>query len=169
MVRYVSLCVWFAFAIGAWAQNSPPPHQHTAQNIIDGAVHPELIPDSVAYRLYFVAVSETPSPLPNESSRQHAHLQKAGLSENDIQSAGKVLANFKTEYAAIIDSYNHSNEVLNNTDDGLPLFLAKRDALVQATRDALKATLSPQGMASFHANIQKEKAMMKVAAKEAGQ
>jgi|SRR5580658_1050847 hypothetical protein len=162
------LIVPLVFALGAWAQN-PSPHQHAAADVIDGSVHPELIPDAVAWRLYLLAVSENPSPLPNESRRQHAHLQKAGLGEQDINATAPILANFKTAYATMIDSYNHSPEVLNNTNDGLPLFLAKRDALVQATRDALKATLTPKGMSNLQAQIQKEKATMRVAAKEAQQ
>lgn len=172
MIRYVTAVVGvLMFAFGALAQSSPPQHQHavTPTNLIDGAVHPELIPDSVAYRLYFAVVSESPSPLPNEARRQHAHLSKAGLAEQDIQAASKVLANFKLAYAALIYTYNHSPEVLNNTNNGLQLFLAKRDALVQETRNALQAALSPAGMALLDDHIQREKAHMKVAAKEAGQ
>ena len=170
MIRYVTILLLSVFALGTWAQNPPPAHQHAvATDVIDGSVHPELIPDSVAWRLYLFAVSENPSPLPNESRRQHAHLAKAGLEESDIQAAVRILANFKTQYAALIESYNHSPEVLNNTNDGLPLFLAKRDALVQATRDALKASLTPVGMSNLQAHIQTEKAGMRVAAKEAQQ
>ena len=153
-------------AFGARAQNSAS-HQHaTPSDIIDGSVHPELIPDVVAYRLYFVAISENPTPLPNESRRQHAHLQGAGLKENDIQAAAHILASFKSQYSTLIDQYNTSKEVLNNTNDGLPLFIMKRDAIVQATRDALKAALTVTGMASLDARIKSEKSMMKVAAQE---
>jgi hypothetical protein len=165
IITLLSLCV---FALGAWAQ-SPPQHQHAAANIIDGAVHPELIPDAVAYRLYLLTVSEGPAPLPHESRRQHSHLQKAGLPEKDILSATIILADFKTQYAALIEQYNNSPEVQNNTNDGLALFLAKRDALVQSTRDALKSSLTPAGMSSLHLHIQKEKSKMKVAAQEAQQ
>ena len=149
----------------SWAQS--PPHQHPKADIIDGSVNPQAIPDSVAYRLYFVAVSELPTSLP--SRRQHAHLLSAGLKENDIQATAKILASFKTQYAALIAQYNASPEVLNNTNDGLPLFLAKRDALVQETRDALKAALTPTGMTTLDTHIKQEKAMMKIAASEAQQ
>ena len=168
MIRYVTVLVLSMFALGAWAQN-PSPHQHAAADIIDGSVHPELIPDSVAYRLYFFLIAEKPIPLPNEAKRQHAHLQKAGLSETEIQATSIILANFKTEYTAMIALYNHSPEVLRNSNDGLPLFLAKRDALVQATRDALTAALTPRGMSNLQAQIQKEKATMRVAVGEVQQ
>jgi hypothetical protein len=152
-------------AIELQAQNSTT-HQHEQADMIDGSAHPELIPDAVAYRLYFVVISENPTPLPNESRRQHAHLQRAGLKENDIRAAATVLANFKVQYALLLDQYSKSPEVLRNSSDGLPLFIVKRDAIVQATRDALKSALTPSGMASFDTHIQREKTMMKVAATE---
>jgi hypothetical protein len=168
MIRYVTtVLVLFVFALEAWAQNFPP-HQHdvAAADVIDGSVHPELIPDAVAYRLYLVAVSAGPAALPDERARQHSNLQRAGLSDEDIQSAAIVLANFKTQYSALIDQYNQTAEATKSLD-GMPLFLAKRDALVQATRDALKSSLTPRGMAGLHVSIQREKAKMKVAAQEA--
>jgi hypothetical protein len=73
MTRYVPAVVsvlMFAFASGAWAQTSPQ-HQHTitAPNVIDGAAHPELISDSVAFRLYLVAVSTGKiQPRPNKNT-----------------------------------------------------------------------------------------------------
>lgn len=162
MKRYVVILCTLAFALGTWAQ-TPSQHQHAAANVIDGAVHPELIPDTVAYRLYLVAISEGPAPLPHESRRQLSHLRHAGLLEKDVLAAIIVLANFKTQYAALIEQYNNSPEVQNNTSDGLPLFLAKRDALVESTRQALKISLSPLGMSSLHTHIQQEKSKMKVA------
>jgi hypothetical protein len=51
------------FAFGTLAQTpQTPQHQHSDANVIDGAIHPELIPDTVAYRLYLIAVSENPTP-----------------------------------------------------------------------------------------------------------
>ena len=48
-------------------------HVHSSQpaDVIDGAKQPELIPDAVAYRLYFVTVSETPNA---SREAQHASL-----------------------------------------------------------------------------------------------
>jgi hypothetical protein len=73
------------------------------------------------------------------------------------------LNDFKTQYAALIEQYNSSADVLSNSTAGLPLFLAKREAMVQSTRDTLKATLTPEGMKSLHAHIQTEKSKMKIA------
>jgi hypothetical protein len=40
MIRYITVLVLSMFAFGAWAQTSPPQHQHNvaAPNLIDGAV-----------------------------------------------------------------------------------------------------------------------------------
>jgi hypothetical protein len=155
------------FSLGTSAQNSPAVHQHAQANMTDGSVHPELIPDSVAWRLYLVAISESQTAMPNDRARQHSYLRTAGLSNADILAAVPTLISFKTQYAALIDEYNQSSEVLNNSSDGLQLFLAKRDALVQSTRDALKAFVTPLGLGTLEAHVQKEKARMQVANTEA--
>jgi hypothetical protein len=41
----------------SFGQNSPPHHRESGDAIVDGAIHPEMIPDSIAYRLYFVTLS----------------------------------------------------------------------------------------------------------------
>src|SRR4029077_6525313 len=80
VIRYITGFVLSLFAFGTRAQ-TPPKHQHAAANVIDGAAHPELIPDSVAYRLYFVAVSTVQNPAEAEQKHQHAHLMKTGLGD----------------------------------------------------------------------------------------
>lgn len=47
-------------ALGAWAQTSPPQHIHPNVTVVDGAIRPELIPDSTAYRLWLITVSLPP-------------------------------------------------------------------------------------------------------------
>jgi hypothetical protein len=42
---------------------------------IDGSKTPELIPDSVAFRMFFEAVSEPPLPTPEQVRRQRAKLR----------------------------------------------------------------------------------------------
>ncbi|MBV8675244.1 MAG: hypothetical protein JOZ33_17605 [Acidobacteriaceae bacterium] len=54
----------------AWMDHSAP------VAVIDGKVHPEQIPDVVAYRLYFISVGELPNPTKTSksSSRQWLRL-----------------------------------------------------------------------------------------------
>jgi len=142
------------------AQNgSVAPSQGTSRmsEVIDGSVHPELIPDATAYRLWFIASSEFPNATPAEQMRQKAHLGRAGLSDTDIQAAAGVLASFKVQYSQLIAHYNESD-----TKD-LGALIHNREGLVQATRDSLRVVLTPEGMAKIDAHVQREKRLMKVA------
>lgn len=164
------LILFLPLTVGAKQQAMAQMHVHPSSSpadIIDGRVHPELIPDSTAYRLYFIAVAETPYPGPNEARRQHAHLAAAGLAGGDLQVASEVLASFKIQYQSLIDQYNNSAAVRSGSSADLSMFLAKREALVQATRDELKSQLTPAGMTKLDVHIQKEKANMRVAKGEA--
>ena len=46
--------------------------------MIDGAVHPELIPDIAAYRLYLLAVARSATPTEQERRHQAAQLGVIG-------------------------------------------------------------------------------------------
>jgi hypothetical protein len=160
VIRFFVLVLLVAVCPSAWAQSAPHQHPQADLNMIDGSAHPELVPDAVAYRLYLVAISQ------GSSAATASHLKKANLTDADVQAMTVLLASFRSQYEALIDQYNNSLEVKNGSDSGWPLFRAKREALVQSIRDALKASLTSAGMASLHSQIQKEKAMMKVAATE---
>jgi hypothetical protein len=122
-----------------------------------------LIPDVVAYRLYFVAVSEMPNPTPDQVRRQRAHLGRIGLSDADRDSTARILETFKVQYQALIDDYNNTPEVKSGSTALQSAMLARRNTLVQITRDSLKESLSADGMARFDAHVQREKAHMRVA------
>lgn len=130
-------------------------------NVIDGSKTPELIPDAVAYRLWLIAVSEDPADAP--SPRQQSHLRAAGLRDNDLWAASRILADFKIRYAEIISKYNATAAAHPNSNYKLKQFLADRDALVQNTRDNLKAALTTTGLASLDSRVKSEKSKMKVA------
>lgn len=87
-----------------------PMHMHSsiAGNFIDGSQHPELIPDSIAYRLFLTVVAEPPNASEERKPRQKAFLRSAGLDDNDIQAAIPVLATFKVKYRDLIETYNQS-------------------------------------------------------------
>jgi hypothetical protein len=154
-----TMIVLLVFALGAWAQNSPPHHQLAASNMVDGAAHPELIPDSTAYRLYLVAVSTGQNPTEVERTHQRAHLMRAGLVETDLQILTSVLSDFRTKYDAFVADYNASAKADSTTD--VHTLLKKLDDLVQSTRDAIGARLSAGGAAKLHAFVVSEKKNMK--------
>lgn len=139
-----------------------------AAGMIDGAEHPELVPDSTAYRLYFIVVSETPNPSDEQKRRQLAHLRKIGLGGGDLQSLISALETFKLQYTDLIARYNESAEEAINAgaEPDINTFLLQRDGLVQSTRDKLKSLLTPEGLLRLDALVQAEKKSMKVPAKE---
>jgi hypothetical protein len=150
------------FAFGAWAQTSPPQHQHnvTTPKIIDGAAHPELIPDSVAYRLYLVAVSTGPNASEAEQTHQRAHLMRTGLGDIDRQILTSILSDFRTKYDALVKEYNDSAKADATTD--VHILLKKIDALVQSMRDSISVRISSLGAAKLHAFVISEKKNMQM-------
>ena len=163
MTRFVTAVAGaLMFAFTAWAQSSPPQHQHTvaAPNLIDGAVHPELIPDSVAYRLYLVAVSTGPNPTETDQTHQRAHVMKTGLVGTDQQILISVLSDFRSKYDALVTDYNASAKADSTTD--VHALLKKLDDLIQSTRDTISVRLSSRGAAKLHSFVVSEKKNMKV-------
>ncbi len=127
------------------AQSSTIPHQHGAASpLIDGAVHPELIPDSLAYRLYLVAVSTQQNPTDAERKGQQAHLMKTGLQSSDRDNLFGVLSDFRTQYDELVRQYNESAKaaLARNEMADIHSLLRSLDALVQSTRDMLKLRLT---------------------------
>jgi hypothetical protein len=157
MSRYVTLLVSFVFALGAWAQSSPP-HQHT-DTVVDGAKNPELIPDSTAYRLWLVTVSELPNAKAEDRDRQRAHLAGLQLSELDKLQLTALLAEFKSQYLSLIERYNDSAKVAlaHGGQPDVKLFLQQRDDLVQMTKAAIALRLSPASSSRIDAHVQEHK------------
>jgi hypothetical protein len=137
--------------------------------MIDGAAHPERVSDSTAYRLYFLTVSELANPTSEAKARQLAHLSKVHLQGADLHSLISTLEMFKQQYNALVDRYNREATVIDlaGGTPNIESFLIQRDALVQSTQEALKQTLSTDGMTRLHTHIQDEKRKMKIAATEA--
>ena len=140
-------------------------HTTTPANMIDGSVHPEMIQDKDAYRLFLQAAALGPNPTTEEKNRQRAILAPAKLSEKELAYASKTLEEFKAEYEAAIQRWNTLAETANASDTlpDIKPFLLELDAIVQTARQKLEGVISPQSMARFHAYLQGEKSKMKVA------
>lgn len=151
MIRYVTLFVLSVFAVGAWAQTSPP-HQHS-ETVIDGAKNPELIPDSTAHRLWFITVSQLPNATQQDRDRQRAHLASLQLSALDNLQLITILAEFKSQYNSLIERYNQSAK---GGQPDMKLFLQQRDDLVQTARAAITLRL-PESASRIDARVQEHK------------
>lgn len=67
-------------------------HDGAQGRVIDGSKTPALIPDSVAYRYFFGAVSEPPNASAEQRKRQAAKLVPASLTNEELQTAYVILA-----------------------------------------------------------------------------
>lgn len=159
MIRYVPVLVLSVFAFGAWAQTSLPQHTHPNVTVVDGAIRPELIPDTTAYRLWLTSVSLPPNATDKQRHFQQGHLTKVQLSSADYQELLSVLTDFRTHYLALIAIYNKSAKaaLLNGGQADLKGFLQQLDDLVSSTRDAITQRLSQEGAARIEAHVQGEK------------
>ena len=161
-----------AFEVGAFAQMLPPdvsmPDMHSTPSVpvIDGSINPELIPDSTAYRLFFVSVAEGAEgadPPAEEVARHKAHLSRIQLKDADGKSLSNALKTFKAQYDDLIKNYNGVADVaiLQGEAPDYSAFLRQREALVQSTRDEQKLVLSPEALTKLDGFVQGEKRKMK--------
>lgn len=138
--------------------------------MIDGNVNPELIPDSTAYRLFFIVAGELPNAPAERKVRQAAFFKRFAFQQLDQNSICRVLETFKLKYAILQEQFNSAEmaRIRIGAPSRTDQFVAQRDALVQATRDELKQALSGEGVKQLDGVVQDEKRNMKVPA-EGGQ
>ena len=141
----------------------------TNASVIDGSIHPEQVTDNAAYRLFFLSVAPSTADSPVEQTRKHRVLSEhAKLSALEELYTQQVLSDFKTEYDALVATYNEAAIKASNTSNpndatALKTFLASRDQLVDHTRARLSTGFSAKGLGSLHAHVQREKSNMHVA------
>lgn len=154
----IALLFIFVFAPGAWAQTSPPQHQHPNVTVVDGAKNPELIPDATVWRLWLVLVSLSPNVTEKERTFQQAHLATLQLTNADTVKLNTILTEFKGQYLALIARYNESAKAaLQGGQPDRELFLQQRDDLVSSTRAAIAQQLTPQAATRINAHVQEQK------------
>jgi hypothetical protein len=149
---------------GLFASAQTGAHVHTPLVAIDGSQHPELIADSVAYRLYFTTVSLPPNPTSEQAQLQVLQLGMIGLNAGDTQAIVKTLAAFRVRLDSLVDDYNKSVNTAPDSETHFKVLVGQQDALVANTRKVLKAVLSADGMIVLDKYVKREKAKMSVAA-----
>ena len=146
------------------SQQAPAPHDHGQTNVVNGAVHPELIPDKEAFRLFFLAVGTDSKSLPEDLVRQRSMLAQAKLSAKDAETAVGILTEFKQTYDALVQKYNDAVAAATTPaelPDGGKLN-ADTDVLTLTTEAKMGSQLSPSGFRSLYAFVQSEKSKMSV-------
>lgn len=138
-------------------QASIAPQASMARNIppgwVDGSQHPELVPDSAAYRLILLSLRAPAAQ--SEMARYTAKWKKIGLSPSDTATAQRIVAEFDVQYSA----WQAVQQAVRNTVSGAA---PKTDAatIVQQAVGALNAQLTPAGDIKFSAFVQAAKARM---------
>ena len=122
---------------------------------IDGAVTPELIPDSIAYGLFLHAMAEPVNATPEQQRRQRAKPGRAQLAEADLLALLPILSDFQQRNQDLEQSFQGGtgSSASANLD-------SKRAELVSAARGWMKMTVTPDGVAKLDNFIQTEKRHM---------
>jgi hypothetical protein len=135
-------------------------HQHESVVTIQGSEHPELIPDSFAYRMFFLVLTQESQPgQPTKAELQRARFQLIGLNDAEIAAVYVLLEEFRAKFNAIVKEYNDSEGTKKGTSVNLADFISKRDALVQLTRDQLLIYLG-ESSNKLNDHVQSEKRFM---------
>jgi len=151
-VTFLVTSVLLTFTLSQFA-NSQSHANHTAPSVINGAEHPELIPDSVAYRLIFTTLSQ-----PGDAKLQAAQVAAIGLNEDDTKIMIKNLNSFRTAFDILVTNYN---DALSKRQQPNPdTFNLQQELLLSNSRGAIESGLSKDGAALLKAWVQNEKRNM---------
>jgi hypothetical protein len=124
---------------------------------INGALTPQLIPDSTAYRMFFLAIAEPANAKPDRLARQQAMLSRLRLSPSDLAAIFSTLANFHSQ-AQALGLTAGATSVAAGTNPAV--YNAQCDSVVDAAHEALRSSLSVAGFARLEAYVQSEKRHM---------
>lgn len=138
-----------------------PPHT-SIPGAIDGSKTPELIPDSVAFRMFFEAISEPPLPTAEQVRRQRSKLLRARLSEEDLNAVQSEMEEFHTavqqlklDYAAALKAASMGSQQFD-----AQAWQARRDAITDSARLALQQHMTPSGFKNLESFIRSRKVNM---------
>ncbi len=137
--------------------------------MIDGSVHPEQVPDVVAYRLVLLGLSQPANPTDAQTQRHLAQFRAIGMKDNDNTMLISILSRFRDDYRSMIETYNAAATAANASGQRADIngFLLERDQFIQSTHDQLKGALSPVGWGRLDAYVQGNKKHMKISVAEA--
>jgi hypothetical protein len=148
-------------ALGATAIQARQQNVHASAPMPVGGVIGERIPDSVAYRVYFIHVSQL-------DEAQAAQIARVSLSAEDATLLVAALDSFREKYTALSDAYN-SEAIIAERNRKLPDFLAFHRAvnrLSAETSTKLLTGLSSYGVERFITFLRSEKQQMTVSESE---
>ena len=135
-------------------------HQHVAAIVIDGSKNPELIPDSTAFRHWLLMASVVPNAPNGDFVRQQAEVSKLRLVDSEKLKLLTILADFRSQYEALIQQHNEQAQAGKHPD--INLLLQQRDSLVEATRVNIRTILLPNNADKIENAVQAYKIQIKI-------
>jgi hypothetical protein len=153
-VMFLVTSLLLTFTLSQFA-NSQSHANHTAPSTINGSEHPELIPDSVAYRLIFTTLSQ-----PGQDKLQVAQVNGIGLSKEDAQVMIQNLNVYRTAFDALVGNYNKA--LKDGEQPNADLFNLQLEVVLANTRGALDSALSKEGSVRLKAFVENEKRHMQM-------
>lgn len=178
-LRLAFLCGLLCAAVAIGGTGEAPQPQDPAQletasatpdrpGTIDGSKNPELIPDEVAYGLFFLAVAEPENATDEQNARARAKITGAHLSEEDTLALLGTLAEFQKQIN-VLDSRAaevHDRALIPQPGSSewqqLVELNNQRDQLVANTIAALQSRLTEDGMRRLYGYLQGAKRGMKI-------
>jgi hypothetical protein len=129
---------------------------------IDGAKTPELIPDAIAYRLFFEAIAEPPSATTAQLRRQRMKLLQARLEEDDLNVIASVMADFhhKLEQFKADYAFAHEPGTTGQLSVDIEAWRSRRDEIVDGAHASLRQQMTPLGLKRLDDYIQTRKRQM---------
>jgi hypothetical protein len=128
--------------------------QQLPKGTVDGAKHPELIPDDIAWQTFIVFTSHLEESSPGLRNAQLRDLAAQGVSPSDLTTLVSILsefhANHKPLLARLLDPAT--------TDSDRTTQITQRKELITGARRAIEQSLTPEGVALLRAYVQKMKA-----------
>ena len=161
---FLLVCLIPNTRVSAQSTQQTQPAQN-AGTLIDGGLNPELIPNSVAYRMYYIAATETSPEWDGAQKSEYlrSFFRIPGLSDGDMDTVEAILLDFRSQYDQLIVNFNaQATENLNNgvVTDPSSLTAQFDDLTDKTTKNLSKVFKDKQG--SLEAHIQDEKKHMKV-------
>jgi hypothetical protein len=126
----------------AFSQSSDVPtgdlqqHHHSmmTEDTIDGAMHPEMVHEVTAYRLFLFMVGEEQEPTLERWNQQQAILSPIGLTDSEKDLVISLADQFKHDFMQQIAQYSVAVNIANKNHVAPDLqgFKRRRDALVES-------------------------------------
>lgn len=126
-------------------------HDHAASDtsVIDGSLHPELIPDLVAFRTWLLLKSTHPERLADLGVTQSDGVQLEGL-----------VKSFRLQYDNLVQRHNDAANA--GRSPSLALLRQQIDDLVESMRHEIQKTLSAAGAALVESQVQDHKRHVRI-------